>query len=371
MHDSTPITVIRLHLYRFKMFADVAMDFVPGVNLVKGRNASGKTTVFQAIDVFKHLALGNIGNFYQNTNQFAHSLQFKDQPQLKMELFLRAGDQVYAWLVHWDVGGGFLVKERVCWGSSLNALRPLWIYEDGQIQPIEPGLVMENKGTGFIFQNSMHCHYQFRETHGLAWRACLLVKRWARGMNRLDILDPSLLAGPSHKERTPAFGTRGHQFAAFLAGLSPRERREVNERMRGYDSDWERFYLMGQPGNQVSLKYREAIPGTPKRAFALAGAGQRRLLALATIPCFPPHTTMVVIEEFESGIDAGLLPYILQDLKRAPFQIVATTYIGDIDLSDCHVLNFAKEAGQVYPRVSLPEASRREGHLKTEVGCGG
>ncbi len=72
--------VQKLRLYNYRNFSDISLDFCDGLNLIKGRNASGKTNILEAINV----AL-KAKSFKTNSN--SHLIKFgEDSARIVMDV---------------------------------------------------------------------------------------------------------------------------------------------------------------------------------------------------------------------------------------------------------------------------------------------
>ncbi|MDU7560420.1 MAG: AAA family ATPase, partial [Finegoldia magna] len=73
--------VQKLKLYNYRNFCEIELDFCDGLNLIVGRNASGKTNILEAINV----ALKG-KSFKTNTN--SHLIKFgEDEARIVMDVY--------------------------------------------------------------------------------------------------------------------------------------------------------------------------------------------------------------------------------------------------------------------------------------------
>ena len=307
--------LVKLNLQKFKALENFSMTFGPRINAVRGPVGSGKTTIFQALHLMKYLILGDQWFNQINPDEFGS----EEEPLLQMEALFRDEDRYLSWANHWHSPGRYTAFEKIREGPTPDSMTDVLVFQNHGFEISEGDQTYKN---GFQIRRLRSAAIDCVTWPGGNFYRGIRerIRGWARKVILLDVLTPRDLTERNYCTYD-SFGIGGFGFPGFLAGLSPRRLRRVEDRMKGYDSTFTRLKQIVCPGHMATVEVWER---GEFRKLDLLGNGQLRLLAFAAMPELPAD--LIILEEMESGIPTERFPQILDDLSQCTFQTLLSSY---------------------------------------------
>ncbi|MDN4632783.1 AAA family ATPase [Sphingomonas sp. PsM26] len=324
--DANDLRLYQVRVEGFKANRQVRMNIADRFTLLIGNNGSGKSTILQAIGFFSYIVGGKGEAFFAERVWKPQDIRFRSSPRsrstvVRVAMYFKWRGRELRWEVSWGLNGSSLFSENVK-------------VRDHDGAPVEDLLLFDAREGGktaagteipaFSITGSILPAIEFmvKAEEGALFDALV---RWAGGIRSLELLSPYAMKGGT-RSSPGDMGIKGDKLAGFLASLSAEQKSRVVKRLSRVYPIKELNTTRKRAGwidMQIAEKYRNMV-AVPVMHMS---DGFMRLLALCSIPELGKHTSLVLLDEIEDGIEPHILPDIVDLIVReSTAQIIATSH---------------------------------------------
>jgi DNA replication and repair protein RecF len=130
MTEGKPATIVSLRLQNFRSYSDDSFEFDPGVNIIVGPNASGKTNLLEAV-----LVLSRSGSYRAKDTEL---IKF-GAPWARLDARLTAGERTLKLLADPVPAKSYTIAGKTYQRLSLNHSLPVVLFEPTHLQLLAGG----------------------------------------------------------------------------------------------------------------------------------------------------------------------------------------------------------------------------------------
>jgi predicted ATPase len=156
-------------------------------------------------------------------------------------------------------------------------------------------------------------------------RALEQLEKWYKGITSLELLSPIAMRRGARGQQED-IGPRGEYLASFLASISAAKRNRIVERVR-------RFYPLEQLNTTrkragwVDMQVFEQFRNFQRINPSHMSDGFFRLLGMCAIPEFEHHSSIILLDEVEDGIEPHILPKLIKQIDaETEAQLIMTSH---------------------------------------------
>lgn len=322
----------------YKSLDHLQLSFT-GFNVLVGNNASGKSTVLQAIDFLMRSASEDfpsiIGHRGLSVSDIVSKLTPRRQIRFTSEYAVPVGERTCH--LRWEMVMDALIKDNVIKLSSekiadLDKSIVLLSYESGKELKVADG-----SKTGRVYpqlaleSSAMKVAVDVQSEKSLPELVAL--KRFLMSSCSYDMLSPSEMR-QSSRGRTSSIGTSGRDLAAFIKSMSKEQKdsfmKTLHSLMGQHVPEEVEAHTKGKPG-WTTIESVERY-GNKKVRISSKGMsdGMLRLLAFIAINETEAETSLILLDEIENGINSNyaeqLISIMKQSYEKKHRQMIVTTH---------------------------------------------
>ncbi|HBE79950.1 MAG TPA: hypothetical protein DDW65_19545 [Firmicutes bacterium] len=321
----------KLYIDNFKVLNEFEICFTPLTVLI-GENASGKSTVLQAIDILQALMVIDLDVYLKNRNWTVADIrsQFNKSRTIVFRATLKLTRE-YNWEIELALNisaNSILVKQEKITDDTGKLLLN---FDGSKISRLNE--VTENKD---IFPSSLNLSSSFLKTMSIEkdmadYPGLIEIKSFFAQVDSFELLSPEKMR-MSNRGKTNSIGMSGEKLPAFIRGLKPERKKSFLKILKRFVNSIEDIdtFVKGRPGwieMSVKEKFGENLT---KIKSEYVSDGLLRLIALASLAEIDKTSGLMLLDEIEDGINpylAGQVVEVLQKLTRdIGRQIVITTH---------------------------------------------
>ena len=339
--ENNIIKLKKFQISGFKALRGSTFHF-PGRSLVLiGGNGSGKSSTLQALALVREFAHGNALKFFEDRGWNTASVRSHvGKSSIFTADLLLDGDDGSRFLWQFDWGLRTTTNRReVIWYLAPDAEYPSRILEHFRQRTVlnfnEKKLIK-----GLKLPGSVLAFLDFDREGEVQSHLCEIVE-WAQSITSLELLSPSGMRRGA-RGLTDDIGLRGERIASFLASLDAKSKSRVVARLK-------KFYPIRniettrKRAGWVDMRIAERFTNLGGISPSHVSDGLLRLIALCAIPEFDSHTSLVLLDEIEDGIEPHILPEIIEKIVTdSESQFIFTSHspllVNFFEPTDIHVL---------------------------------
>jgi predicted ATPase len=313
----TILYIKHIEVNNFKSLVDFKLPLAKFSCLV-GLNSSGKSTVLQFLDFLSQQIKGDLDGWLKSRQWQPGDLSSKltGKQNITFNVILAHQD---GFEVRWT--GSFnrqtlrCTTEGIVWNDKIilvvtDGIYTVGIYTVGK----------ERQKIAFDYQGSLLS--QLRESQ--LPPELLELKRFMKGLNALDLLNPELLRQRA-RVGGDSLGLGGEKLSAFLAEISAGQRQGILDRMKKIYPQFQQFDVAALKSGWKKLTVREifgeVIVNTEARHVA---DGFLRMLAV--FAQLSKEQSFLLLDEIENGVNPELIEFLVDELVAAKSQVLVTTH---------------------------------------------
>jgi len=320
-----------LYIDNFKALNNFTINLRPLTVLI-GRNAAGKTSVLQALDLIRSFVTTDIDEYVSRRQWAPHDL--KSQLSEKRNMTFRTVFKSDAGETEWE----FMLtpvrkKGRIRFHSE-------------KVTDRTGGRVLLEVGSrGILRYNSETDEYEKfprlnlsasfiktvdEEKEGSKFPALAAIRGFMKNSDSFELLSPEKM-GRSSRGKPDGIGAGGEKIAAFVHGLNRKQKAGLNRSLRKYAE-----FLAGADTKKdrlgwVEMKVSELFEENKTDIKAMhSSAGILRIAGISALAQAGKNTGITLLDEIEDGIHPGLAATLVSDLKdmaeNGGRQILVTTH---------------------------------------------
>lgn len=354
----------------FKAIKDSGFVHLGPLNLLIGRNGSGKSSLFEALQWLQGAIFHGVRE--STLSRFAKfdGLVNRTCDEISIRIFYDDSSRSAAYnLTVKPSEQGLLVGAESC-GEGYSQLK-------------KPTIQSKKMANGSIVR-SIAGGNPVRDEDALALAS--VTKTKALGAERLLEfmktavflrLSPTAMALPGRllpRTRGPALDEEGRDIVALLNQLTPGQRAQVAKQLAQVIHGVEELTVVSevtdgyfQTHERMRSRRRGATESFPVPSWMLS-EGTRRITAIFALLAMDPKPSLIAIEEIENGLDPWTLQYVLRALREAAHdgvQILLTTHspflLDHVDISEVIHVRRNKGDTEYQPITSFDDVMKNQG----------
>lgn len=354
----------------FKAIKDSGFVQLGPLNLLIGRNGSGKSSLFEALQWLQGAIFHGVRE--STLSRFAKfdGLVNRTCDQISMQLFHGQGARATNYsLTLRPSDQGLVVRDESCIeGRTRGGKANIESKKD-----VDGSTIRVIAGGNPVRDDDALALASVTKTRALGAERLLEFMKSAVFLR----LSPTAMALPGRllpRTRGPALDEEGRDIVALLNQITPAQRATVatqlarvihgveelsvvSEVTDGYFQTHERMRARGRGGTQTF----------PVPSWMLS-EGTRRITAIFALLAMEPRPSLIAIEEIENGLDPWTLQYVLRALREAAHdgvQILLTTHspflLDHVDISEVIHVRRNKGDTEYQPITSFDDVMKNQG----------
>lgn len=313
------------------MDAEISFAQKCPITCIVGLNASGKSSLIQAIDFIGQLMRGGIDGWLNNRkwkqHDLASKLSFIRKRSIEVDLECVIDNHIYSWEFSYNINRAQCTKETVYEKSPQQNDTRLFHLLDGRYL-----LRGDDKATdvGFTYQGSLLS--QLKEAR--LEQPLVALKKFIASIYSFDMLSPRHIRGKSKKSDT--MGQSGEHLAGYLYTRSDDDKTKISEnitalfpwvenfRIKNEKFGWKELLISESIGSQQHPVSKEWDEYSYIRSAQHASDGTLRLMAL--FGSLYSNHGLLLFDEIENGLNPHIIERVVRGLLQADKQLVVTTH---------------------------------------------
>jgi len=352
-----------IYIDNFKALNDFTISLKPFTVLI-GKNACGKSTILQAINLMSNLVKMDIEEFIKDQNWSLEDLksQLSDKKNITFRavIALNLHDQEKKEEIEWEFVFTPVKKENKIYIRSekiTNKTKNRLILDVGSqgIQRYNAEKKEKELFPSLNLSASFIKNIDFKEKN--KYPELVGLKRFLTESDNFGLLSPEKLARNS-RGKADRIGTSGENIASFIHGLTDEHKEALNKRLKKYLSFMSKLFTKtkGKKWGWIEILASEQFQSvsTTIKAKHLSD-GILRIIALCSLAELTKNNSIILLEEIENGINPHIVKILSEDLRELSEnngqQIILTTHssvILDYFSEDSIILIWRDKNGRVY-----------------------
>lgn len=319
-----------IYVDNFKAFSNFQTSFSPFTMLI-GDNASGKTSLLQAIDFLRQCCLWGADSFLQSRGISIGEI-----------LTVPFSKKTITFEVVLDDG-----QKEIQWGISLHRIKSGLALKNEKVKADGETVLSYNSNKGeesFRLNRRMHVaepimagvypcsiiRFTDEQAQAEDYPELCFIKRFFSEMEVMDLLSPANMKSISQGKST-SIGSGGEKLASFIKNLSEEELQSLANDVHQFYPTFSAVVPRTKQYGWVRLETKEVFKDkTVEISATNASDGMMRIVALCSIRYLKGSNSAVLLDEIEDGVNNEhfeMLVDLLRDVcQQKNLQIIATTH---------------------------------------------
>lgn len=339
--ENNIINLKKFQISGFKALRGSTFNFPNRSLVLIGGNGSGKSSTLQALALVREFAYGDARKFFDDRGWSTASVKSRvvRSSIFIADLLLDAEDgSRFLWQFDWGLRTTTNRRE-IIWYLAPDAERPSRILDHNPKRTVLH-FNKRRRINSFKLPGSVLAYLDF-DQDGEAQSHLREIAKWAQNITSLEMLSPSGMRRGA-RGLTDNIGLRGERLTSFLASLDAKSKSRVVARLKKF-YPIQNIETTRKRAGWVDMRIAERFTNLGGIGPSHVSDGLLRLLALCAIPEFDSHTSLVLLDEIEDGIEPHILPEIIEKIVTdSGSQFIFTSHspllVNFFEPTDIHVL---------------------------------